>query len=167
MTSRSATVAIRPCITSRRASGSRLPSGSSSSSSSGSLASASVIATWACCPPDSLPALRSSGISSVSSRLWAKPWSKRGLSSRPKRSSSATVNSRYSGLSWATKATRPSAAGLPACSPTTRSVPAVGERMPTASCMSVVLPAPLDPTSATTRPRGSRSEQSRSAQVRP
>ena len=51
----SATASIRVCRNSRRASGSSAATGSSSTSSSGRLASASVSATCACWPPDSLP----------------------------------------------------------------------------------------------------------------
>jgi hypothetical protein len=52
----SATVPVRSCRKSRRASGSRLATGSSRMSSSGRLAMARVWASWARCPPDSRPA---------------------------------------------------------------------------------------------------------------
>ena len=58
------TAAMKSC----RASGSSIAIGSSSTSSWGRLASARVSASCACCPPDSLPALRSSGMPSSSSR---------------------------------------------------------------------------------------------------
>ena len=51
----SATASIRSCRNSRRASGSRLATGSSRISSSGRLAMARVSASWARCPPDSVP----------------------------------------------------------------------------------------------------------------
>ena len=51
--------------------------------------------------------------------------------------------------------------------PSTCTSPAVGAISPTARCRSVVLPAPFGPTSAVTVPRGSVSEQSRSAQREP
>ena len=52
----SATASIRPCRNSRRASGSRLATGSSRISSSGRLARPRVRASWARCPPESFPA---------------------------------------------------------------------------------------------------------------
>ena len=52
----SATASISTCRNSRRASGSRLATGSSSTSSSGRLARPSVSASWARCPPESWPA---------------------------------------------------------------------------------------------------------------
>ena len=52
----SATDSIRWRRKSRRASGSRLATGSSRMSSSGRLATATVRASWARCPPESLPA---------------------------------------------------------------------------------------------------------------
>ena len=55
LSSCSATASIRICRNSRRASGSRLATGSSRISSSGRLARPSVSASWARCPPDSLP----------------------------------------------------------------------------------------------------------------
>ena len=51
------TASITVCKNSRRASGSRVARGSSKISRSGHFASASVKATCACCPPDSLPTL--------------------------------------------------------------------------------------------------------------
>ena len=75
---------------------------------------------------------------------------------------------RVGGVSWATKPTRPSCAGLSAGRPpSTAIVPAVGSNRPTARCSSVVLPAPFGPTSPTTFPAGIESVQSRSAQRRP
>ena len=56
LTSCSATVAISSCRNSRRASGSRLATGSSRMSSSGRFAMARVRASWARWPPDSFPA---------------------------------------------------------------------------------------------------------------
>src|SRR6266542_361088 len=81
--------------------------------------------------------------------------------------SSAAVKSRYSGTSCATKPTReriaPPSVGV---SPSTRTAPASGRSRPMARCSSVVLPAPLGPTRAATRPAGRCSEQSRSAHRR-
>jgi hypothetical protein len=45
--------------------------------------------------------------------------------------------------------------------------PALGRVSPTASCSSVVLPAPLGPTSAVTEPSGTSIVQSRSAHFDP
>ena len=51
--------------------------------------------------------------------------------------------------------------------PSTATSPASAAPRPTASCSSVVLPAPFGPTSAVTEPAGISSVQSRSAQVEP
>ena len=64
----SLTTSITVFMNSRRASGSSDATGSSRISSSGRFASASVSATCACCPPESLPTLRSSGIPSRARR---------------------------------------------------------------------------------------------------
>ena len=61
------TEAMKSC----RATGSSIATGSSSSSSRGRLASARVSASWACWPPDSLPAFRFSGMPSSPSRVSA------------------------------------------------------------------------------------------------
>ena len=65
----SATTSITDCMNSRRASGSSEATGSSSSSSSGRFASASVSATCACWPPESLPTFCPSGSPSRSIRV--------------------------------------------------------------------------------------------------
>ena len=51
--------------------------------------------------------------------------------------------------------------------PSTATVPVVGAARPTRSRRSVVLPAPLGPTSAVTRPSGTRKVQSWRAQLTP
>src|ERR1700722_4992724 len=79
---------------------------------------------------------------------------------------SATDRFLYSGVSCATNATPSSAAGDPARRPpSTVTSPADGTDRPTARFSSVLLPAPFGPTSATTRPAGTSSVHSRSAQV--
>ena len=87
----SATASITVCRNSRRASGSSDATGSSSSSSSGRLASASVSATCACWPPESLPTFLPSGSPSRSIRSRAAASSQLGLSLRPSFSVSAIV----------------------------------------------------------------------------
>src|SRR6202046_1566609 len=72
----------------------------------------------------------------------------------------------YTGVSWATTATPSSAGGDPGGQPpSTVTSPADGASRPTARLSSVVLPAPLGPTSAATRPAGTSRVQSRNAQV--
>ncbi len=97
----SAEAATTSRMKSSLASGSRLATGSSRSSSGARLASAMVSATWACWPPDSDLTFRPSGMSSAATRARASPASQLGLSDRPKRNMSATVNPRYSGWSCA------------------------------------------------------------------
>lgn len=83
------------------------------------------------------------------------------LRERPARSISATVKLRNNGLSCAKK---DSPGGIPPLStdrPSTRISPVVGLRSPVVSDSSVLLPAPLGPTSAHTLPRGSENVQSR------
>ena len=81
--------------------------------------------------------------------------SQRGLSLRPSVSISPTGSAASSGWSWATKPIRGSTArvGVAATRPRTSMLPAVGSVSPTARCSSVVLPAPLGPTSAVDRAR--------------
>ena len=64
----SATPAISCCRNSRRASGSRLATGSSRIRSSGRFARTITRATWARCPPDSVPTFRSVGMASSTRR---------------------------------------------------------------------------------------------------
>ena len=90
----SATTSITDFRNSRRASGSSDATGSSSRSSSGRLASASVSATCACWPPESLPTFCSSGRPSRSIRSRATRSSQLGLSLRPSFSVSPTVKPR-------------------------------------------------------------------------
>ena len=81
---------------------------------------------------------------------------------------SATDRVLYSGVSWATNAIPSSAARDPARRPpSTVTPPADGAVRPTARFSRVLLPAPFGPTSAVTRPAGTCSVHSRSAQVRP
>ena len=96
-----AEAAITSRMKSSRATGSRLATGSSRSSSGARLARAMVSATCACWPPDSDLTLRPSGMPSLATRSCASPASQPGLSDRPKRNISATVNPRYSGWSCA------------------------------------------------------------------
>jgi hypothetical protein len=141
--------------------------GSSSSSSRGRLARVSASASWVRRPPDSCPTRRSGGSSNRSSQRSATAWSQPGLSRAPKRSISSTLKPEYSGLSWARRPTRASTSDrLAGGAPSTRTSPALGASSPTARCSRVVLPAPLGPTRATTRPSGIATEQSRSAQLR-
>ncbi|MCW2933959.1 MAG: hypothetical protein JWM19_4921 [Actinomycetia bacterium] len=163
----SATTSIRPWRNSRRASGSRLAAGSSRIITSGRLAIARVRASWARWPPDSDPARCRGSRPSCSTRRRASAASQPGLSQPPRRRWSATESRRNTGVSWATKPTRASWPGpLAGGMPRTLMVPAVGVSSPTAMCSRVVLPAPLGPTSPTTRPAGMASVQSRSAQLR-
>jgi hypothetical protein len=81
---------------------------------------------------------------------------------------SATLKSRYRGLSWARIATRllASAVAPPPFStvrPLTSSQPEVAASMPLIMLISVDLPAPLAPTNAMMRPAGSWKLHSRSA----
>ena len=90
----SATTSITDCRNSRRASGSSEATGSSSRSSSGRFASASVSATWACCPPESFPTFLPDGRPSCSMRRSAISSSQVGFSLRPSFSVSPTVKPR-------------------------------------------------------------------------
>ena len=157
-----------PCRNSRRASGSRLATGSSRTSSSGRFATARVRASWARWPPESRPARWRGSRPSCSIRRSARPRSQRGLSQAPRRRWSATDRFAYVGVSWATNPTRPSWAGLVgrAARRAPRPCPRVGASSPTARRSSVVLPAPFGPTSPTTRPAGTASVQSDSAHRR-
>ena len=78
----SATKAIRLCRNSRRASGSRLATGSSRISRSGRFAMARVSASWARCPPESLPAFCGGSRPSFVMRSSARPVSQRGVDVR-------------------------------------------------------------------------------------
>ena len=83
----------------------------------------------------------------------------------PKRRWSATLSPAYVGVSWRDVPDLASGRGRPAGrSPSTSISPAVGVSIPTARLSRVVLPAPLGPTSPTTRPGGTSSVQSESAQ---
>src|SRR6266542_2109905 len=62
---------------------------------------------------------------------------------------------------------RRAAARTPTSSPSTRTVPRDGRRRPQITSMSVVLPAPLGPTTPTTVPGRTRSERPSSARTRP
>ncbi len=79
----SAVASIKRLRKSRRASGSKLASGSSSSTRSGHLPSASVSATCACCPVESLSARRLRGMPRALSRASAAGWSHIEFSLRP------------------------------------------------------------------------------------
>ena len=165
---RSATTSIRLCRNSRRASGSRLATGSSRRMTSGRFATAMVRASWARWPPDSDPprwrGLRPSRAIRCSARSPSQP----GLSQAPIRRCPATDSRAYTGASCATKPTLASCPGLvPGWPPRTVIVPAVGVSSPAASCSRVVLPAPFGPTSPTTFPAGMVKVQSLSAHCRP
>ena len=155
-------------MNSRRARGSRLATGSSSTSSSGRLPIASARASWARWPPDSDPA-RCRG--SRSNRLISSPVtveSQCGFRRDAISKWSATLIRVYSGASWATNPTRASCfSPSPGRPPSTEISPSVALSSPTVKCNRVVLPAPLDPTSPTTRPDGTRSDVFRSAHRRP
>ncbi len=163
-----ATASRRVRKKSRRATGSRLATGSSSTSSRGCLARARVSATCACCPPDNVEARRSRAIPMPVSRSRAPVRSKGRFIERPKWSRSATVNLRYNGWSCATNPMRASFADWSSRggSPNIRTVPSVGRSNPIARCSRVVFPAPFAPTNPTMPPCGSSRSQSRSAQVR-
>ena len=77
---------------------------------------------------------------------------------------SATLKSRYSGWSWATKLTRASVAAVCAREtwPNTDACPSVGASRPMIICSRVVLPAPFGPTRPAIAPAGTSSVQSRS-----
>ena len=152
----SATLPISDCRNSRRASGSRLATGSSSSSSRGRLASASASATWARCPPESLPTGRFGGMPSWASRLRASAPSQRRFSLPPMVTSSAAVKSAVQ---------RGVLGDEPDLGQDRRVVvrrlrrrpgpcPRRARSRPTARCSSVLLPAPFGPTRAAIRPAG-------------
>ena len=165
----SATASITDCRNSRRASGSSEATGSSSRSSSGRFASASVSATCACWPPESLPTFWRGDRPSCSIRSRASSSSQLGLSFRPSRSVSGDREAAVERvvLRDEADARQHAPASRSGSWPSTRTVPALGRPRPTASCSSVVLPAPFGPTSAVTDPGSSSSEQSCSAQREP
>lgn len=70
------------------------------------------------------------------------------------------------GFSCARNAVRRPASADRGSAPNTVKVPSVGSSRFAATDISVVLPAPLGPTSPQIRPAGNRNEQSRSAQPR-
>jgi len=150
---------------SRRASGSSAANGSSNSKTCGCFATARASATCARCPPDSFPARRLRGTSALASRARARSSSQFGFMARPKCSMSATLNSLYSGQSWARKPIRARNVGLLlGCSPTTRNCPSDAGSNPTSMFSSVVLPAPFAPTTAVIDPVGNDKVHSRSPQ---
>ncbi len=164
----SATTSIKAWRNSRRASGSRLATGSSSTSRAGHLATAMVSASCARWPPDSLPALWCGSRPSWAIRVSAVSWSQLGFVRAPKRRWSRIDRPAYVGVSWATKPTRASCSDVvPGLPPQTVSDPVSARRSPTASWSSVLLPAPLGPTSPTALPAGTESVHSDSAYLCP
>ena len=144
--------------------------GSSSTSSSGRLASASVSATCACWPPESVPtfwlerqperSMRSQRERVVPARveLAAERQHLRDAEALVERvllRDEADAREQRGGIAPRREAEH---------ADVSRGRPASG---PIASCSSVVLPAPFGPTSAVTEPAGISSVQSRSAQCAP
>ena len=88
------TASTRTCRNSRRASGSRLASGSSSSRTGARAPNASASPTCACCPPDSSSAREVCGMARSSSRRRRCHGSKPGRSVSARSTCSSTVSSR-------------------------------------------------------------------------
>ena len=101
-------------------------------------------------------------------RSAARAASQCGLRPEPRRRWSATLSPAYVGVSWPTKPTLARRASRPVGrAPSTSISPADGVSRPTARWRKVLLPAPLGPTSPTTRPAGTSRVQSESAHLRP
>ena len=135
----------------------------------GRLASASASATWARCPPDSLPTGLSGGMPSCGQPGPGQPPSQRRLSLPPIVTSSAAVKSRYSGVSWATNpmSARIAVVSSYGAAPNTRTAARVGPQQPDGQVQQRALAGPVRPDQRGDPAAGRCSEQSRSAQVSP
>ena len=140
---------------SRRASGSRLATGSSRTSRSGRFGRASVSASWARWPPESRPA-RWRGVQAEPVHPVAP---RGGVPARVEPRAQAQVVGdgqarRRAGRPARRNRPGRSRAPRPGCRRAPRCVPAVGAAGRRSGCSRVVLPAPFGPTRPTTRPAG-------------